>query len=412
MTNKQQHPSIERMRRLRGKPGFVLQQARESSKDFTASYGDPVREIAALKQAGMVPNLDLLRQADFKTTTSGILNRLFGRGVWAQLNVHAPTWDSLPKSQRGVGNVLGWRAKTAFASSGKGGQAEGTIPTAIVGSYTEITPTPKEHSTQMRVSGLHQDMYEMEDAYGSLQEAQVEVAIEHGKEIERALTEDIDTAAGNNMESVDRISASSANQAAIGWTAGDEDLFGVDRSANTWFNGTQDAAATARALTTKLLDGIFRQVVAKGGQPTYWLTGFDTWEAISDLMEARGRFDMQSVMSRRTQEDAEGAEGLEVATFTGSYQGRTIVCSDVIEADANELSRIYLHDVTNPEGMNKPRLGIDIIRPTQVYLAGERSMGAPQAIDFAGDSVLVITRGELGCRFAGVQGQVRDTTSP
>lgn len=408
--------NLDRIRsRLRSNNHFsLLSQAQSSYMDFLPEYGDPVKEMAALKQAGgMIPGLDLLRQADYKTTTSGITNRLFGRGVWAQLNTTAHVFGSLPKSQRSRTSTLGWRAKTAFADTGKGGQAEGTIPTAVVGSYTEVSPTPKEASIQMRVSGLHQDMYNIDDDYGSLNEIMGESTIEHTKTIERALTEDIDTLAGNNFESIDRVSASSANQAAIGWTAGDEDLFGIDRSANTWFNGQQDAAATARAFTTKLMDSIFRRSVNAGGDPTYWVTGYDTWEAISDLVEARGRFDMNVATARGVgQGDAPAAEGMQISTFVGNYQGRPIICSDRAFADSGELSRIYLHDVSNPEGMDKPRLGFDLVHPTQVFMAGERSQGSPQSIDFAGDSVLLITRGEVGCRFAAVQGQVRDTTSP
>lgn len=409
------HPSIARMRRLQGSPMQVLQQARDSAKDFSSFYGDPVKELSQLKQAGAAAGINLFRQADYQTTTSGIMNRIFGRGIWFQQNALAPVWSSLPKSSRLRTSPLGWRAKTAFGDTGRGGQAEGTIPTAVVGTYIEVSPSPKESSLQMRVSGLHQDMYEIDDAaLGTLAELQGEISIEHLKTLERALTTDIDTTSGVNLESIDRISASSANQAAIGWTAGDEDIFGIDRSAQTWANGQQDAAATARTLTTKLMDSIFRRSVARGGNPTYWITGYDTWEAISDLFEARGRFDMKvaSIKNSHTQEDAAGMEGLDVATFQGQYQGRPIIASDQIVADSSELSRLYLHDVSNPEGLDKPRLGIDIIHPTQVFLAGERTNGAPQSINFAGDSVYVVTRAELGCRYFGVQAQLRDTTAP
>lgn len=413
MTNT--HPSIARMRKLQGSSAHILQQARDSAKDFAGFYGDPAKDLVALKQAGMSAGLDLFRQADYKTTTSGIMNRIFGRSVWFQQNALAPVWSSLPKSQRSKSSYLGWRAKTDFADTGRGGQAEGTIPTAVVGTYVQVSPSPKESSLQMRVSGLHQDMYEIDDAaLGTLAELQGEIAIEHMKTLERALTTDVDTGSGVNIESIDRISASSANQAAIGWTVGDEDIFGIDRSANTWANGQQDAAATARTLTTKLMDSIFRRSVARGGNPTYWVMGYDTWEAVSDLFEGRARFDMKvgSISNGHTQEDAKAVEGMDMATFAGQYQGRPMIASDQIVADSGELSRLYLHDVSNPEGLDKPRLGIDIIHPTQVFLAGERTNGAPQSINFAGDSVFVVTRAELGCRYFGVQGQVRDTTAP
>lgn len=413
------HPSVQRMKRLNGSPFEVLKQAQESYKDFLPDYGDVTQQLQKVRQAFAVPegspiSMEMLRQADYSTSTSGVLNRIFGRGVWPQLNTQARTWDMLPKSQRSRESPLGWRAKSAFASTGKGGQAEGTVPTAVTGTYVEVSPSPKEHSTQARVSGLHQDMYQIDDAYGSLAEIQGEMMVEHAKELERALNTDIDTTAGNNVESVDRIPASSANQAAIGWTAGDEDIFGIDRSANTAFDGTQDAAATARTLTTKLVDSLFRKVIKESANPTVWHTGFDTWESLADLYEARGRFEMeaQSLAGNGKVADADAMEGVGVATFVGRLHGRPIVATDQAIADSNEISRLNLFDLSNPEGMNKPRMGMDIIRPTQVYVAGERSLQAPQVISFAGDSVLLITRAQAGCRFFKVQGQLRDTTAP
>lgn len=397
-----QKKSKRRMKRLRGSPHQVLRQAALSYRDFFTYYGDPLGDWKKVQQA------------DYTTSTTGLLNRIFGQNIWPQLNIQAPTWNVLPKSQRRRSSPLGWRAKTAFASTGKGGQSEGNIPTAITGTYAEVSPSPKEHSTQSRVSGLHQDMGDIDDTIlSSLQELQQDVVIEHTKQIERALTEDVDTTAGNNVESVDRVSADSANQSTIGWDAGDEDIFGVDRSANTWANAQQDAASTARTLTTSLVDGIFRQVVAEQADPTFWLTGYDTWESIASLYEDRGRFNMDvDMIDNGTQEDAEVAEGLALSTFVGNLHGRPMITTDQAPADSNELSRLYIFDVSNPEGHDKPRMGIDLIRPTQVFLAGEKSTESPQAIDFLGDSVLVTTRAELGCRAFHKQGQLRDTTSP
>lgn len=391
----------QRMRRLRGPAIEVLKQAHASFQDFVGFYGELPADGAALLQT------------DLKSDATGVVNRLFGRNMWAQLNVQAPSFGMLAKTQRSKTSTLGWRAKTAFASSGKGGQAEGTIPAAVVSTYFEVSPTPKEHSTQMRVSGMLQDLQDVDDAYGTLEEIQGELAVEHAKEFERALNTDIDTTAGNNVESLDRVPASSANQATVGWTAGDEDIFGIDRSANTWADGEQTVNATAAALTTKALDSLFRRVLKNGGQPTVWHTGFDTWEAIADLYDPRGRYEIGGGLMTGVQvNDAKAADGLAISTFVGQLHGRPIVVTDQAIADSNEISRVNLFDQSNPEGYDKPRLGFDVIRPTQFYLAGERSTRAPQTISFAGDSVLAVTRGQVGCRFFKAQGQDRDRTAP
>lgn len=384
-------------------PDKVLHQARISARDFEPFYGDPLSDLERLKQA------------DFTTSSTGLLNRIFGNFAWSQLQDQTPTFDSLPKINLGPNTPLGWRAKTAFADTGKGGQSEGTIPTAITGTYAEVSPTPKETTTKERVSGLHQDMSAIDDTIlGAVSEIQQDTVIEHANQMERALTEDVDTTAGNNLESIDRVSADENNQSTIGYDAGDDDIFGIDRSANAWSNGQQVGAGTASGLTKGNIKQVFRQVVAERANPTYWLTGYDTWEAIDDLYDAQGRYEIgvSELSSQGQQEDAEAMEGLAVATFIGRLFGRVVIASDEVQTDSNEISRLYLHDVSNPEGASKPRMGIDVIRPTQVFVTGEKSDQNPDAIGFLGDSVVVNTRAELGCRAFHKQGQVRDRTAP
>lgn len=381
----------------------ILEQARLTHQDLFGAYGAPAEGDAGT----------LLEMADVTTATGGVLNKVFGRSMWAQLNAQSQLYASLPKVQIGKGKPYGWRAKTAFASTGKGGTSEGTIPTAVTSTYAEVAPTMKEHATQMRVSGLHQDLADgPDDAYGALVDITAELAIEHAKEFERALCGDIDTAAGMNLESIDRVTASSANQATIGWTAGDEDIYGIDRSANTWANAEQVVAATAETFSTKMWDDLIRNVRKNGGMPTFIATGWETWAHVSEIVEPRGRFEVG--VAPQAQAGVGGAvvpDGLTYSAFVGNYQGLPIVPTDQAVADANELPRSYILDISNPEGYDKPRLGLDVLRPTQMYLAGERSGTTPQSIGFIGDSVLAVTRHELGCRFFKAQAQRRDYTS-
>lgn len=387
-----------RAKRMGRNPWNVVQQAHASRFDFFHAYGD------------IQADLEKIKQADYTTGTTGLLNRVFGRQTWAQLNVDAPTWDALPFLQLGPNTSLGWRAKTAFASNGTAGQSEGNIPNAITSSFQEVSPTPTESSTQMRVSGLHQDMADIDDvALGAISDVQSDVTQEHSKQIERALHGDIDTTAGNDIESVDRLTASSSNQGTVGWTAGDEDIFGIDRSANTWADAQQDAAASNRALTTELIDqNLLRAVQEEGADPTFWVTGFDTATDIDHLYDDRARIDMEvsDLTPGETVNDAEARDGMHVSTIIGKLHGRPIIQSDQVNQDGS--SRLYLLDTTNPAGRDKPRAGIDIIRPTEVFIAGERSNNMPQAIDFLGDSVLATTRAQLGSRALHKQGQLRD----
>lgn len=386
----------------------VFEQAQLMHREFFDFYGP------APGGAGGA-NPTLLEMADLTSATSGVLNKVFGgRAVWSQLNAQTQLYNSLPKTRVGPGLPYGWRAKTAFASTGRGGNTEGSLPTAVVGSYYEIAPTIVEHATQMRISGLQQDLAAgPDDAYGMLADIAAELAVEHAKEFERALTLDVDTLSGTSIDSVDRLTSSSTNQATIGWTAGDEDFAGVDRSAQTWYNPVQYVAATAGTLSLKTLDQAIRDVHKNGGYTTFLATGWDTWAAISDIVEPRGRFDTSVALNKGGKvNEADVPDGMSYSAFVNTYQGRPIVASDQVQADSNEISRIYGLDVSNPEGFDKPRAGVDILRPTQMYLAGEKSGTTPQSINFVGDSALAITRHQLGNRFSKVQFGYRDFTAP
>lgn len=394
---------------LRGTPDAVLAQARASHLTLL----DEESKILQQARQGILGPASLLEAADLTSATSGVLNKVFGGDyVWVQLNQRAQIADSLPSSQRSRGSPYGWRAKTAYGSSGKGGQSEGTVPTAVVGSYFEVAPSIKEHSTQIRASLLQQNLVGVDDAYGSLVSLSGELAVEHARERERAVTTDVDTLAGNNVESIDRVTASSANQAAIGWTAGDEDIYGIDRSVQTWADAQQDRAATARTLTKKLIKDRIRAVRNAGGSPTFLATGWDTWMALSTLYEPLGRVDIGVTGVPANVNGATMPNGLAVSQIVSHVEGLPVVASDLAFADSSELSRLYILDISNPEAADKPRLGWDIVQPTRVYRAGATAGPAPQAINFVGDSLLAVTQYELGCRFFKAQAQLGDVTAP
>jgi hypothetical protein len=393
---------------LRGTPDQVLAQARASHLSLLD------KDSKVLQQSGHYGGVQsLLEAADLKTDTAGVLNKVFGGDfVWAQFNARAQIADSIPSTQRSKGSPYGWRAWTSLGSSGLGGQAEGTVPAAVIGGFVEVAPTIKEHSTQMRVSLLQQNLVGIDDAYGSLVQLQMQLATEHARERERATTKDIDTLQGTNTLSIDTLTASSANQAAIGWTAGDEDVYGIDRSAQTWANAQQDAAAVARTLTKKLLKDRIRAIRNAGGSPTYIATGHDTMMALSTLYEAAGRVNIAVANQTGKVGGADVLPGVAVTQLINDVEGLPVVASDLAHADANEISRMYFLDVTNPDAADKPRLGWDIVGPTRVYAAGATAGPAPQAIGFVGDSLLATTQYELGCRFMAAQGQLRDLTAP
>ena len=411
------------LRNLRGpNPDHILSQARRTPTTLLEDWHGEGAQGRAIDQAATAgsyrPLGSLLEAADLASSTSGVLNKVFGGDfVWAQFNAQAQIADSIPMSQRSRTSVYGWRAWTALGdTTGGGGQSEGTVPTAIIGSFVQVAPTIKEQSTQMRVSLLLQNLTQIDDAYGTLASLQMQLAVEHAKQRERAVTTDIQTLAGNNSESVDRLTASSSNQATVGWTAGREDIFGIDRSVSTWADAQQQAfASPGTTLTKKLLKDRVRAARQAGGAPTFIATGWDTWLALSTLYEPLGRVDI-GVKSLATDKvnDAVVPAGLAVQQWVSHVEGLPVVPSDkaVSGNPSGTISRIYGLDISNPEAADKPRTGWDVVQPTRVYAAGAKSGPAPQAISFVGDSLLAVTQYELGCRFPAANFQLRDMIAP
>ena len=92
--------------------------------------------------------------------------------------------------------------------------------------------------------------------------------------INRMLLQDTDTLASNSFESLDRITISSAAATALGYTALDEDIFGITRSTSAWSDGAiSHNSGTDRDLALALIDDRFKAVWTAGGQPKVILTG-------------------------------------------------------------------------------------------------------------------------------------------
>lgn len=90
------------------------------------------------------------------------------------------------------------------------------------------------------------------------------------------LLTDVDTLAGNSFESLDRVVSSKSEEDNTGITAGDADIYGLDRSDSTvsWADAqVLHNNNTDRDLTLQLVDSLFQNVWTAGGSPKVLLTG-------------------------------------------------------------------------------------------------------------------------------------------
>ena len=98
-----------------------------------------------------------------------------------------------------------------------------------------------------------------------------------------------------------------------------------------------------RPLTLNVLDGMFRSVWERGGQPKAILTGYDTVEKIQQLLQPQQRF---TEMKRVTPSinGVQGVPGMEGGFVVATYNGVPIIPSKDVHSDSGGISRLYFLD--------------------------------------------------------------------
>lgn len=346
------------------------------------------------------------------TSTTGVLNRVYGAQAFSQLNSEANVFAALPKYPW---QHSGFRVITADAgSSGAGGLTEGAaVPDTIKPTFAEVDVTAKEVVHNFDVSFKQEGLVKKgDDAFGSMEQLRPYFAALHAKRINEMMLKDSDTLAGTNFESLDRVTATTAAQVtALGYTAGDEDIYGIDRSAVSWADAVvSHASGTDRTLSMPLIEDTLATLEANGGRTNLVITGPDTKWRIISLAQAQVRYHGVVQQDAKVVVGINGVntdEGMGFGIKVALVYGIPMLASQAVEKDT--ISRIYLLDTTMQEGTNVPRLGISLLYPT-MYFEGGMSADNPNpfVINKLATEGLFYTAGELVCTFFKGQGQIRD----
>jgi hypothetical protein len=239
-----------------------------------------------------------------------------------------------------------------------------------------------------------------------------EMGKHHAEHINQMLLQDVDTPAGNDLESLDRITVGSiegsgttadtmnfsSDGTAYG-AAGDEDIYSIDRSANSWSEAevsTSGSDSANRVLSLDHLDLLFQKIWQRGGNPKVMLTGYDTLMRIQQLLQAQQRF-MEEKRVVPTYNGVKGVPGVEAGFIVATYNGVPIIPSKDVTTDG--ISRIYMLDTDY--------LYYSTAKPTQYFESGIET-GDPFAINRLGQEGLYRTMGEVWTTFFGGQGSIRD----
>lgn len=341
------------------------------------------------------------------TSTTGVFNATYGAMAFYQLNSEANAFAILPKYPW---NTSGVRVITADPTGG-GGQSEGAaLPDTDKPTFATFTITAKEVVHTFDVSSKHEALAGRgDDTIANMEFMRKYMAGYHVKAINSMLLTDADTLAGTSFESIDRVTATAAYATALSLDAGDEDIYGLDRTSATWADaGVCDHnSGTDRFFELSMVRENLATLEANGGRTNVILTGSDTRSAIIGQAETQVQYKMQveqDVLYKVGLNGVETQEGIGIGLRVATVYGIPLFVSQHVPKDT--LSRIYLLDTTeNEEGV--PRLGFRMLSPTMYYEGGMNN-GDPFAINKLATEGMYYTAGELVCTFFKAQGSIRD----
>jgi len=348
------------------------------------------------------------------SSTAGTYQAIYGRKVWSQLNQEFNAFSILPKRPW---DRSGWRVITAKPNAGvvHGGLPEiGALPDTVKPVFQHVAAKPKTIAHSFDVSEVAVFLADKDDGLGDMRAVlKEEMGKHHAEMVNKMLLTDSETVAGNNFESLDRITGNDGGSsggltsmetgaaAADHCGASDLDIYSIDRSANSWSNavvncGADRAAGQRRTFSLDQLDDVFQRMWELGGNPKVMLTGYDTLMRLQQLLQAQQRF-MEEKRVTPTYNGVKGVPGIEAGFIVATYNGVPIIPSKDVEKDG--ISRVYFLDTDY--------LYFSTAIPTQYFESGIET-GDPFAINRLGQEGLYRTMGEVWTTFFRAQGSIRD----
>ena len=363
-----------------------------------AYYGG---ELGISKRYGISKADDLTYTSD----PSAAFNTTFGAKVFSQLNTKSEVFKLLKKEPW---TQSGWRVMTARHTTTAGvaenaSEAGGALPDTDKPDLVNVTATLKQIVTPWEITTKAAMLSEAEDGLGNLAAfMRKENSEAHVYYIDQMLCADTDTVAGNNFESLDRVTMSDAAAHALCNDRGAADIYALDKSGLTaWADAyTGHNSDTPAALTLAMLDNAIQSALENGVNYSslILLTGYDTYQDLKALMRASSNatwnYDLKSGGAGSLNGVA-GEGGLAFDSRVGSYDGIPIFLSQHVASESDATARILLLDMDN--------LAMRIAAPTTYVDSTNVAITQKMSHEFA-----LITAGELICYRFNTQGSIRD----
>lgn len=361
------------------------------------------RQMAILmereKQGGILglPK-DIGRKVDapILAATTGVFQPIYGRAVidWMTNQQHS-TVAVLPKL---AWTKSGWRVKTANPSTLASGIAEtGAFPDAVKSTWAEVSTDPKYLITHWQASEKANFSARVNDGIDLEALDRMDFAPMHAKGLNGMLHVDGTTVAGNNLESIDRVTASKSGVDGGLYDANDVDIYGLDRDGVTTYDAQLlHNSGTDRDLTRALLNQLIRQCRQKDPIGNFVLiTGWDTYDVMGELESAKLRFPEGNFALTLENGLVRVSSGHRGGFKLSMWDGIPIVIDE--DTGVDTISRIYCLDLKH--------IGLKLALPT-MYLRTDRAQW--MLVDKMYNYHAFVTGAELVADRFNCHGQLRD----
>ena len=357
-----------------------------------------------------------IEKGDLDFTTSnvaGAFNVVYGAKVYNQLNTKSEVAKLLKKEPW---TQSGWRVMTTrpVDDGGNADFAAGTAEGGAFGDTTaptlkEVNATLKEIVTPYEISTKAELLSDADDGLKGLAAfMRKEMGDAHVFGMDQMLLADADTPAGNNLESLDRVTTTDAycNPSTGPLSARtDGDMYNLTKQTEAaWMDAghTGHNDGSDRTLTTAMLDDMIEGVMTNGANyaDLILLTGHDTYMNIQQLLTKGGDGGAATILrydaaqeGAASQNGVLGQAGLNYDSRVGSYNGIPIFVSQHVTKDTT--SRIHLLDL--------PQFALRVAAPT-TYVAND-NLAVTQSLT---KQFALITAMELITYRFNTSGSVRD----
>jgi len=181
-------------------------------------------------------------------------------------------------------------------------------------------------------------------------------------------------------------------------------IYGSDRDAGSFLDsqisfGATYASGAARQMTLTVLNAMIRDLRVAGGSPKVILTGYDTLQTLSDLLQAQERFmDRKEIVP--TVNGVRGVKGSEVGFRVSTYYDIPLI--PVAAMPSTGVNSACISDMLF---LDTDHLWLSVMKPTQYFEDGIAN-GNPFGVGTLGNKALYRTIAEVGCSYFKGQGKI------